>query len=146
MSPPITFHRHYLLSVYNAALEQGHILLRPISAEDAARFTQSFYRLRRRSDKSNASFILPEFHLITVGEWSPEDGGTLPILYNTSPYQLPTILTAAGAEIAEPTAERLSRYLPPAPSDAAPALDGLTPDEIVAHLRKKPAGDDTANS
>lgn len=78
-----TFPREYLLKVYALAVEHGALELSPISQPDSVRFTQSFYRLRRRSDASNASFILPEYHLVTVGQWKQTPhGGALPIYYN----------------------------------------------------------------
>jgi hypothetical protein len=105
MPSPDTFPREYLLRVYNAALDHGHILLHPITREDAARFTACFYRLRRRSDAAHQSFITPEMHLVTVGKWKEVGGiGILPIYYTTLPEgeTLPMISPAAGTQVFSP--------------------------------------------
>lgn len=93
----ISFPRKYLLDIYNKAIDEGFLHIHPISQADAVSLRQSLYRLRRRSDAANARFILPEFHLVTVGQWSPDKGGCLPIMYDKLPegHALPTIEAVA---------------------------------------------------
>jgi len=95
----------YLLQVHSEAVKHGFIFIQPISEADAASLRSRLYRIRRRSDTSTAAFILPEYHMVTVGQWQPgPDGqGRLPITYNklASGVELPAIVPATSEE-AEP--------------------------------------------
>jgi hypothetical protein len=94
--------RAYLLSLYTAAIEQGMIYAQPIQRDQAQSLKMSLYRLRRRSDSSNSSFITADHHLVTVGDWEEiEDGqGRLPIMFTKADFDLPAIVGASGDEIA----------------------------------------------
>ena len=102
-SPPSAkvWPRAYLLSLYTAALEHGHIILEPFPFLDLPRFKACFYRLRRRSDTSNRSFISSEHHLVTIGEWDegPSGEGRLFILYNSTPSPLPSFRPAGEGDL-----------------------------------------------
>lgn len=124
MSASPTWPRPYLLQVYGAAIAQGFIWIEPISEERAQSFRMAFYRLRRRSDSSNQSFITPEHHLVTVGEWSPENGGRLPIVFNklADGTDLPRIVPGDPAEAPHIDYPQPYRPLPAAPFDMDAAL------------------------
>lgn len=120
--------RAYLLQIYADAVRSGIIMLEPISEADASSLKQRLYRLRRRSDKALAPFILPEYHLVTVGKWrdSPA-GGVLPIIYNQLPdgKALPAIRPATADELGE-------ALMSPEPQGLI-----LDPEEILANLDSK---------
>lgn len=101
--------RAYLLSVYNAAIEHGMVLLQPFPAEDVKSFTASFINLRRPKSVGAVTFITPEMHLVSVGRWRPEAGGTLPIYYTSTEEALPAINPAGPEE---------HQYFPPSPNPA----------------------------
>lgn len=116
--------RAYLLDIYNKAIESGFLWVKVEHAEQARSLTQSLYRLRRRSDKANARFILPEFHLVTCGEFVPDRG--LPVVYSRLPdgQQLPAVEPGEGGMDLQlfqpaPTAEQI--LSPP----ALPSQDDL---------------------
>jgi hypothetical protein len=115
-STSTAFPRSYLLSIYTAAIEQGFIWITPISAANAVSLRQKLYRLRRRSDKNNASFITPNHHLVTVGDWEagPDGQGRLPVMFSSSPGGLPNIQLADGTAL--PPAEALAVEAVPAPA------------------------------
>ena len=93
--------RAYLLQIYNTCIQRGAVVIEPIDQIAAKSLTQSLYRLRRRSDTSNASFITPEMHLVTVGKWKCTDlGGALPIYFSRleDGFVLPEIKTLEGEQ------------------------------------------------
>jgi hypothetical protein len=65
-----------------------------------------------------AAFILPEYHMVSVGKWEPEWQGRLPLIYSVLPSgrQLPTITPASPDDIAQ-------HLVPPTLAQPAPALD-----------------------
>lgn len=124
--------RAYLFQIHAEAIAHGLIFLEGLTKEDAKSLKQRLYRIRRRSDKANAVFIPPEYHLVTVGEWEempsahPAYPGRLPIIYNKMPggKELPRIRPATEGEAS----------LPMAPSKMLPAPPALTPEQLVANL------------
>jgi hypothetical protein len=80
--------RHFLLDIYNKALTTGNCSVYPVTREEASKIVASFYRLRRRSTSSNASFITPEMHLVSAAEWHPHNGGTQSFIFNKQPDHL----------------------------------------------------------
>ncbi len=93
--------RNYLLRLYAEAVANGCIIVEPITETQARSLTATFYRLRRRSDKQNAYFIPPEYHLVTILNWRPTNGGQLPIVYTSLPdgEQLPPWRAASPDEV-----------------------------------------------
>lgn len=91
--PPIpseNWPKGWLLQIHAQAIEHGFVFIEPISASSAVSLKARLYRLRRRSDKSNAAFIPPEYHMVTVGAWVeyPDERapmGRLPVIYNRLP-------------------------------------------------------------
>jgi len=147
MTPTENWPKPWLLSIHEQAVAEGFIWIEPISQADADSLKSRLYRIRRRSDKSMAAFIPPEYHLVMVGQWEagPNGTGRLPVIYNKKPdgLDLPSIRKASGEEVEAYT----PRPRAPAPviHDAPPELhfdaDDLTmkPDEIngfVASMRK----------
>lgn len=121
--------RSYLLGIYNAAIEHGHILLSPITQQQAKSLSMALINQRRRASTTNAQFILPEFHMVTVGTWRPDDGGTLPILYSSSPdFDLPTIRTLQGETIALTEPKKLPPATPTPTANLADFIDDLEVD------------------
>lgn len=120
----IDWPRAYLLQIHDEAIRHGFIWIEPISEGDAKSLRQRLYRLRRRSDKATAAYILPEYHLVTVGAWQPEGGGRMPVIYNRLPSgsALPTLRPATPEEL---EALPISTGLPEAPS--AP----MDPDKLL---------------
>lgn len=96
------FPRSFILNLYTQALEHGHILVHPIDEAAAKSLTMQFYRLRRTSDRANSHFILPQFTLVTVGKWSPDNGGTLPIYYTSTDMDMPQVTDVAGNPLVTP--------------------------------------------
>lgn len=117
--------RTYLLQIHADAVLHGLVFIEPISKDDATSLRQRLYRVRRRSDKSTAAFIPPEYHMVTIGAWQDVNGGRLPIIYNKHPdgKALPSIRPA--------TADEITALFPSAPLAAAPAL---TPDQFLANI------------
>jgi len=109
--------RAYLLQIYDEVVKQGFIWIGPIGQDDAKSLRQRLYRLRRRADKAMAPYILPEYHLVTVGQWQPENGGRMPVIYNQLPtgQELPGISGATPEEL-ELGLARLTQPLLPAPA------------------------------
>lgn len=118
----------YLLEIYAQAVQHGHVLLHPITEERASSLTKALYAIRRRSrpGESAATFILPEYHLVTVGLWRRDNSGTLPIYYTTSDQPLPTITPVPNSAVALPQ-PAAHQPLPTTPS--ADDMD-LTPSDI----------------
>lgn len=137
---PSTYAREYLLRVYNAALEHGNCRLSPISEKASKAFTAAFYRLRRRSDSSNATFITPEMHLVTVTGWKPHNGGTLYIVYNKQPDELPAmphILPGDGADEPAPLPPVSSAFVAEASllaSNTSTVPDEPTTEDINSYI------------
>jgi hypothetical protein len=128
-----------MLQLHAQAVEHGFIWVEPISEADAQSLRDRLYRIRRRSDKSMAAFIPPEYHLVMVGRWEPGEAGTgrLPLIYNARAdgKPLPSIRIADGSEA--------EAYLKPPALANPPALDisniEIKPEEIsslVERLRK----------
>ena len=145
--------RSYLLQVHQAAVDHGLLMIEPISEANAKSLAGRLYRIRRRSDKAMAHLIIPEYHLVTVGQWRPGPAGEgqLPIIYNRLPdgSTLPAIRPATPEEIGE------AMPLPPPSSPILtpenffdridPAQLELKPDEVesfVDDLLKKATGGD----
>jgi hypothetical protein len=108
----------YILEIYNAAVQHGHIRIEPLTAEQAKSLTQTIYRFRRRSDTSKAAFMRPEFSLITVSPWvrcdASSDTGYMHVVFSADPDQtLPRIVTPS---VLEP----ILRELPVLPAPDAP--------------------------
>lgn len=122
--------RAYLLQIHAQAVAHGLIFLEKISEVDAKSLKQRLYRIRRRSDKSTATFVPPEYHLVTVGKYQPMEGpdapGRLPIIYSSLPdgKALPHIRAATPEEIANAI---------PLPPIQAP-LTPLTPEVLLQNL------------
>lgn len=129
-TPTTDWPRAFLLQVHAQAVAHGLIFLENISKEDAKSLTQRLYRVRRRSDKSTATFIPPEYHLVTIGKWQETDDhtapGRLPIIYSALPdgKHLPHIRPATPEEMVAAI---------PLPQPEAP-LAPLSPDAILSNL------------
>jgi hypothetical protein len=95
---PVTWPKPYLLEVYKRAVEEGCVRIPLPSKKHADSFAMSLYRLRRRSDAQHASFILPEYHLVTCA-WEAKRGTVL-ITYNSLPdgNDLPPIMSVESTE------------------------------------------------
>jgi hypothetical protein len=145
--------RAYILQLYNQAIEQGCIRVGPLTEPEAKSLTQSFYRLRRRSDSNTAAWILPEFQLVTVSKWQEgaDQLGFLFFMYDSVPEgaNLPAITPVDPA-----TVTHLLHAQPrPTPALEAPVADplGLADldvsnidlDDFLTSMRKSAAGDDT---
>jgi hypothetical protein len=84
----------YLLQILSAAVTHGSLYVEPITAEDALSLRMSLLRVRRRADTANRSFIIPEYHLVTVMNWEfthiaeGKSWGRLPVIYNNLPSTL----------------------------------------------------------
>lgn len=98
--PSENWPKPFLLEAHSMAVQHGFVHIKPISQADAQSLRQRLYRIRRRSDTSTASFIPPEYHLVMVGAWEPEEGGRLPIIYNkrSDGKDLPSIVPVAMPE------------------------------------------------
>ena len=141
---PSIYPRTYLLNIYSAAVANGHIYIHPISEQASVGLRQSIYRLRRRYDKTAALYIPEEYHLVTVGDWSPDNGGTLPVYY-TSGMDMPAIHTVDG-EIIQSSVPSLTKPEPslppselpePSPSSASAFdIDGSPIDDLDDYLAK----------
>jgi hypothetical protein len=123
--------RLYLLSIFNRAIEHGHIVLAPISEADAKSLGMSLRNQLRRSEVGgvNEHHIRPEFRMVSVGQWEPGDDGhgQLPVLYSTTPQGLPGMWTADGSPL---DAQTLAPVKPPSLFEATEALEAAGgPDE-----------------
>ena len=163
-SNPTSWPKAYLLQVYAAAVRDGFIYIQPITYTAARSFKATFLRVRRRSDTVNKQWIIPEYHLVTVGTWEPLDDrpldgdrtlGRLPILYNQMPSGLPSIVSAAAdltpstaidfASIDQPTLapkslpQPFTQPLTPVNPDAPPPPTDIAFDinSFVSTMRKK---------
>jgi hypothetical protein len=107
-STPHTWPKSYLLSILAAAVEHGFLYLEPLSPVAAASLRASLIRVRRRADKSAAAYIIPEYYLVSVGQWEATgedpDIGRLPVMYDALPegLVLPKI-TPAERSVSLPT-------------------------------------------
>lgn len=100
-TPTENWPKPYLLQIHSEAVKHGFLWVGPISESDATSLRQRCYRIRRRSDKGTASFIPPEYHLVTFGRWEDVNGGRVPVIYNAKPdgSSLPVLTPASGEEI-----------------------------------------------
>jgi len=130
--------RAFLFQIYDAAITNGLIIIEPISEEDARSLAGRLYRIRRRSDKALAQFILPEYHLVTVGEWrpGPEGTGQLPIIYSRLPdgKPLPLIRPALPEEMTD----TLDFESANSAARSAPSSDDIIHSITSADLELKP--------
>jgi hypothetical protein len=140
--PPTNWPKPWLFQLHAEAVRQGFVWVQPITEADARSLRARAYRARRRSDKSMAAFIPPEYHLVIFGAWEegPNGAGRLPVIYNARPdgVPLPQIIPAA------PTEALFYTELPEQPSappiDLSPDKLHMEPDEIarfITELRKK---------
>lgn len=125
--------RRYLLQVYDLAIANGLVEIAPISQTDAISLTQSIYRLRRRSDASNVSFITPEHHLVTMSAWRPDKGGVIYAMFDKTPDGEPlpdlTPIPTDGDEVQA----RFPTYIN---SSSADGLDELIVDNVDNFVAK----------
>lgn len=153
--------RMYLLGLYRDTIEHGHIIVERVYKDQAFSLKMALYRLRRRSDAANKTIILPEYHLVTAGEWVPNPNyhqsqpdypeqllGDMPILYNTVPEgQLPVVRDASTGlalpGLTDPhlhhTEPILPATTPTAPLDFSPEAMTIGAEDIssfVAKMRK----------
>ena len=136
---PTRWPKPYLLQLYKEAIAAGCIRVGPIDRVSAKSLTQSFFRFRRRKDKSVASFVEPEFQLVGVSRWTPDHGGCIYIIYNSMPesQQLPGFMAVSMDEVttlSDPAEE--SAGLPP---DLVLNTDEINPEDFVESLRKESA-------
>lgn len=118
--------KSFLLQIHAEAIQHGFVWVEPISETDATSLRQRMYRIRRRSDKATASFIPPEYHLVTLGKWEDVGGGRIPVIFSGRPdsIPLPHIRPASGEEIAAlSTMPQRALPTPLLEGEAAPALD-----------------------
>lgn len=140
MTPSSDWPRSYLLQIYSEAVKHGFIWIEPISREDAHSLQQRLYRLRRRADKAMAPYILPEYHLVGVGEWVPVTaGGTLgklPVIFNQLPTgaPLPAIRAATVEEMGEVVAAAETMPPPGLLEQIAHTNLKLSPDEVSGYV------------
>lgn len=102
----VAYPRAFLLSIYTAAIEQGFVWINDIEAADHPSLKAQFYRLRRRADTANRSFITPEFHLVTLGAWESTGNGTcgrVPVVFDKLPdgAALPMLTSRDGTPLAQ---------------------------------------------
>lgn len=137
-TPSPNWPKTFLLEIYKMAVDFGYIYIQPISKADAQSLKMRLYRARRRSDSSTASFILPEYHLVTVGEWEDVGDGRLPVIYNRLPSEqpLPSIVPADGEAFTNPPSPQLHEFGPkPIPSFTEEDLT-LKPEDIASFIGK----------
>lgn len=125
MTPSENWPKAFLLQIHAEAIKHGFIFIEPISEADAESLKGRLYRIRRRSDKSTASFIPPEYHLVTAGKWQASEAGQgrLPIIYSALPdgTSLPNIVPAKPEEILGP--QPMSIPQPSSTTQLPPALE-----------------------
>ena len=128
-TPTENWPKPWMLQLHEQAVEHGFVWVEPISEEDAKSLRDRLYRMRRRSDKSMAAFIRPEYHLVMVGVWEPgfTGAGRLPLIYDrrSDGQPLPKIIPA--------TQDEVERYSAPAMVDPIPILPphvDLTPETL----------------
>ena len=146
-TPTENWPKPYLLRVHEEAVKHGFIWIENLSKEDAESLKSRLYRIRRRSDKSMAAFIPPEFHLVMIGVWEPAEGsaapGRMPAIYNkkSDGTELPTLRAATGEEVeayVEPP--KVATPLPPLDLDNLDLI--ISEDEIpdfISKMRKDAA-------
>lgn len=119
----VSYPRALLLGIYTAAIEQGFVWVNDVPQADYTSLKMQLQRLRRRSDKSNSSFITPQHHLCTIGAWEPGPGGRgrFPVMFDKMPDErpMPSLTSASGAAIPISTATAHAP-IPPPPPPAAP--------------------------
>lgn len=154
MTPSENWPKTYILKIMEEAVNHGFVYIEPIDEASAKSLVMRVYRSRRRSDKSTASFILPEYHLVTAGRWEPENGGRQPFIFSrlSTGEDLPGITPRpdlAGPSIKVP--QKLPFIMPevegePIITDMRPMTPSdlqLDPDEVsnyVESLIKKATG------
>ena len=95
-TPTENWPKPWMLQQHALAVEHGFIWIENNSEADAKSLRDRMYRIRRRSDKSMAAFIPPEYHLVMIGkgEQSGDEPslGRMPLNYNKRPdgRDLPT--------------------------------------------------------
>lgn len=142
--------RQYLLTIYSAAITKGFCKVTNITAADAKSLVQTLYRLRRRADSSNQTFITPEHHLVTAMPWEK----THPDLDDPTQSLGEVVFvfdsTSAGLKLPplEHPDEPISKPEPPPPAESQPELSSvesaftteeITSSDLVASLRKSAA-------
>lgn len=141
----ISYPRAFLLSIYNGAVAEGFIYIEPVKQADYPSLRAQFYRLRRRADTSNKSFIIPEHHLVTLGPWEPGPSGRgrCAASFDKMPEGVPTLTTRAGDVLASAPPELHEQpaiMLPPAASlELTPSelqLDEGGIDDFVSRMMK----------
>jgi len=135
--PQSQWPKPYLLKVMEQAVKEGCIRLDfKHDAELAKSFQGAINRIRRRSDKQHASFITPEFHLITT-TWEAARG-TMLVTYSSMPddMQLPEIQSVAEDEkheIAQP--QRVDQPEAMFPGRPSTTTSGeIDPDALIDEL------------
>lgn len=130
-SPPIppTWPKPYLLEVYRRAVEEGCVRIPLPTQKHAQSFSQALYRLRRRSDAQHASFILPEYHLVTCA-WEPKRQTVL-VTYNKLPdgNELPEIQSVENAGDSAPEPLRRDQIVIPVGTE-----EEFDPEKFLADL------------
>ena len=136
-NPSENWPKSFLLQIHAEAIAHGFVWVEPITEPDALSLKQRMYRIRRRSDKATATFIPPEYHLVTLGKWEPLPGeaeretlclplGRIPVIFSARPdgTPMPSIRPASGEEIeAMSTMPQRAFPSPLLEGDVAPALD-----------------------
>lgn len=122
--------RAYLLTLYETAITKGYAEVSGLTEAQAKSLRQSFYRLRRRSDSSNASFITPAHYLVTVMDFQPISNGlgSLRFSYSDPGLSLPPITAPDGSTVPLVT-EALSSEQPLTP---AAEIISSTPDPLAS--------------
>lgn len=135
-SPPIStssWPKTYLLKLYQDAISHGALRVGPLSQKQAKSLKASFYRLRRRADKSAANFIEPEFQLVTATEWDPATG-CIYIVYSALPEHmaLPEVTPVEGVPAS------LAAPIPTSdlPEDLVLDTEELDVEDFVSSLRR----------
>lgn len=155
MIPTQNWPKQWLLEIYAKAVEHGYLFIEPITEADAHSLGQRLYRIRRRADTIMAPFLIPEYQLVTVGQWVPVGGtgehGRLPIIYNSLPddQKLPNI-TAVDSE----TFSQVIRHdaQPLVSVEPKPTFTAISPEDLqlepedisnyVADMRRRAEGID----
>lgn len=133
MTPTENWPKPWLLQIHQQAVEHGMIWIEPITKADAESLRQRLYRVRRRSDKSTASFILPEYHMVTVGAWEDRDGGRLPVIYSRRPdgQALPNITPVSAEDQTEYLQQPTRTDIIPSPEQIMNSIDQMPSEDLV---------------
>lgn len=135
--------RQYLLTIYSAAITNGFCKVTNITAADAKSLVQTLYRLRRRADSSNQTFITPEHHLVTAMSW--EKTHPDPDNPTQSLGEVVFVFDSTSAGLKLPPLEHPDEPIPPAPAPAEPEspavasifeTEELTSSDLVQSLRR----------